>query len=360
MTARDIVNYRLVNQQIAQSKCKTPGQVVALLGAMQAQDYPGALWSVGLRLPDATAVEIEQALSERAIIRTWPMRGTLHFVAAADLHWMLELLAPRIVASRATRHRQIGLDARLFARCEKLIVKALQGGRQQTRSELLTLVERSGIATDETRGYVIPWRLAHERVICFGSHQGRQPSFALLDEWAPKAKSLPREQALAELALRYFTGHGPATLRDFVWWSGLKVAEAKAGLEMVSSMLARETIDGTAFWMPQDTPALRDVSPTAYLLPGFDEYMLGYTDRGAALDAEQAIKVVPGANGVFKPTIVMDGRVAGVWQRTVKKNSVVIAPAPFARLKKVETKALATPASRYGQFHGLSAALSPP
>jgi len=358
MTARDIVNYRLVNQQIAQSKCQTPAQVVTLLGAMQAQDYPGALWSIGLRLPGGTLTGIEQAISERTIIRTWPMRGTLHFVAAADVRWMLELLTPRIIAGSTARHQDLGLDTAVFAHCEKLIVKALQGGKQVARGALLTLLERSGIETVRQRGYVILWRLAHQGVICFGSHQGKQPAFALLEEWAPKAKRLPRDQALAELALRYFTGHGPATLRDYVWWSGLKVADARAGLEIVSSKLARATVDGTVYWMPQDTPALRDVSATAYLLPGFDEYMLGYTDRSAALEARHAKKIVPGGNGVFKSTIVIDGRVEGLWQRAFKKSSVVITPTPFGRFKKAEALALAAPAARYGRFSGTPAELS--
>jgi Winged helix DNA-binding domain len=359
MTARDIVNYRLVNQQIAQSRCKTPGQVVALMGAMQAQDYPGALWSIGLRLPNATCVDVEKAISERTIIRTWPMRGTLHFVAAADIRWMLELLAPRIIAARAARHQEFGLDTAMFARCEKVVVKALQGGNALPRGELLTLLECSGISTAEFRSYTILWRLAHEGIICFGSHQGKQPTFALLHEWAPKAKSLPREQALAKLALRYFTGHGPATLRDFTWWSGLKAADARAGLEMVSSRLLRQTVNGTVYWMPPNTPALRNVSPTAYLLPGFDEYMLGYTDRSAFLDAKHAKKVFGGYT-VFKPTIVVDGHVAGLWRRAFKKNSVVITLAPFTRLKKAESLAVAAPAARFGQFHGISVKFSTP
>jgi Winged helix DNA-binding domain len=359
MTARDLVNFRLVNQQIAQSQCKTPEQVVALLGAMQAQDYPGALWSISLCLPNATVADIEKAVSDRAIIRTWPMRGTLHFVAAADVRWMLELLAARIVARWAVRHAEFGLDTALFARCEKLLVKALQGGRTVKRGDLLALLERSGISTADFRGHVILWRLAQERVICFGPHQGKQPTFALLDEWTPKAKSLDRDHAVAELALRYFTGHGPATLRDFAWWSGLKAAEAKAALEMVSSKLVRETIDDMTYWMPPNTLALRDVSPTAYLLSGFDEYMIGYTERAAFLEARHPGKVIPGGNAVFKPTIVMDGRVAGVWQRAFKRNSVVISPLSFTKLKKVEAQSLSAPAERYGQFHGLPVTLSP-
>jgi hypothetical protein len=326
---------------------------------MQAQDYTGALWSIGLRLPNATVADIEKAISDRTIIRTWPMRGTLHFVAAADVRWMLELLAPRIVARWAARHAEFGLDAKLFARCEKLLVKALQGGRTVARGDLLTLLECSGISTADFRGHVILWRLAQERVICFGPHQGKQPTFALLDEWMPKLKSLERDHAITELALRYFTGHGPATLRDFGWWSGLKAAEAKAALEMVSSKLARESFDGTTYWMPPETPALRDVSPAAYLLPGFDEYMIGYTERAAFLDARHGKKVIPGGNAVFKPIIIMDGRVVGVWQRAFKKKSVVITQAPFTKFKRSEAFALSVPAERYGRFYGLSATLPP-
>jgi hypothetical protein len=357
MTVRDIIDLRLVNQRIAQPRCKTPGQVVAQLGAMQAQDYPGALWSIGLRLPNATVTDVEQAIANRTIVRTWPMRGTLHFVAAADVRWMLELLAPRVVASRAARHQELGLGHSAIARSEKLLVKALQGGKPMTRGELFALLERAGISTANQRGYVILWRLAHERVICFGPHQGKQPAFVLLDEWVPKAKSLPRDQALAELALRYFMGHGPATLHDYAWWSGLKVADARAGLEMVSSKLARGTVAGTAYWMPQDTQALRDVSPAAYLLPGFDEYLLGYADRTAMLAPEHAQKVVPGGNGMFMPTMVIDGRVTGLWKRTFKKTSVLITPTPFARLKKSEVETFAAPAARYGKFHNVRAAL---
>jgi len=309
-------------------------------------------------LPKATLAEVEQAIAARTIVRTWPMRGTLHFVAAADVRWMLELLTPRIVQGRAARHVELGLDPAVLARCEKLLVKALEGGRQRTRGELMTLLERAGISTAQQRGYAILWHLAHAGVLCFSCHQGKQPAFALLEEWVPKAKRLTCDEALAELALRYFTGHGPATLHDFVWWSGLKVADAKAGLALVSEQLAEEHVEGVAYWMPRNTPDLRDASPTAYLLPGFDEYLLGYTDRAAALDPRHAQKVAPGGNGVFKPTLVMDGRVAGLWRRAIKKNAVLITPAPFARFKKNETLALAEPVTRYGQFHGRSAALA--
>ena len=182
MTRRDIARYRLLNQHIARSGCKKPSGVVAALGALQAQDYLGSLWSIGLRLPNATEGSIEQAIADRGIVRTWPMRGTLHFVAATDVRWMLELLAPRVIASSTHRHELFGLDEALIARIKKLFIGALQGSRQLTRDEMYRLLERAGISVTGQRGFHILWRLAHDGVICFGAHRGKQATFALLDE----------------------------------------------------------------------------------------------------------------------------------------------------------------------------------
>jgi hypothetical protein len=348
----DIAQQRLANQRISHSACKNPGEVVAWLCAMQAQDYLGALWSVGLRLPGATQTAIEQALADRTIVRTWPMRGTLHLVAATDVRWMLELLTPRIIAGSAGRHKQLGLDDATFAAGKEVIVMALQGDKQLTRNALYELLEAAHISTAGQRGYHILGYLAQTGVICLGAHEGKQPTFALLEEWAPNAKRMDRDEALAELAKRYFTGHGPATLQDFVWWTGLKVADARAGLESVASQLASDEIDGKTYWMSHATPP---DAPSLYLLPGFDEYLLGYTDRSAALDPQYARKVHPGGNGMFSPTIVINGRVAGVWRRTLKKKEVVITASLFAALNEAEHQALAAAADQYGKYLGLSA-----
>jgi hypothetical protein len=348
-----ITHHRLAGQQIAPVARKGPGEVVAWLGAMQAQDYPGALWAIGLRLPTATETDVAQAIADRTIVRTWPMRGTLHFVAAADVHWMLKFLTPRIIAGATRRRQQLELDDATFARCEKVFVRALQGGHQLARDELLGSLQRARISVTGQRGYHILWRLAQEGLICFGAHQGKQPTFALLDEWAPKTRSVERAEALAELARRYFISHGPATVHDFAWWSGLKISEARVGIETTAAHLASETIDGKIYWMSPGRPALRPASPRVHLLPGFDEYMLGYQDRSAALDPQHAQKIVPGGNGMFMPTLVINGRVAGTWKRVVKKKSVVITAAPFVSLKKAEGRALAAAAERYGRFLNL-------
>jgi hypothetical protein len=349
----DINRLRLANQQIAPARFRTAAEVVSGLGAMQAQDYSGALWAIGLRLPNATKETIERAIAERKIIRTWPLRGTLHFVAAPDARWMLEILGPRMIARSAPRHRQLGLAEAVFARSRELFLNALQGGRQLTRDAMMSVLEQAGISTAQQRGYLILWRLALERLICFAPHSGKQPAFVLLDEWIPAAQSPDRATALAELARRYFTSHGPASLNDFVGWTGLTIADAKAGLQKAGAQLSQQSIDGTAYWMPCEPAPAADSAQTAHLLPGFDEYILGYKDRGSALDPRHASKIVPGGNGVFQPTIVINGRVVGTWKKTAKKKVVIITASPFIRFKKADGNAVAAAAKRYGQFRDL-------
>ncbi|MGH8045737.1 MAG: winged helix DNA-binding domain-containing protein, partial [Chthoniobacterales bacterium] len=305
MTPQDIAGFRLRSQWIVGSAARTPAEVVAHFGAMQAQDHAGALWAIGLRLPDATETDVERAVAEREIVRTWPMRGTLHFVAADDIRWMLELMTPRVIAASRKRWMELELSDTIFAQCRKVLEKLLQGGVALTRDDLLAGLEKKGISTAGGRSYHIPWRLAQERVLCFGPRAGKQKTFVLLDEWVPKSRKLAGDEALAELALRYFASHGPATQADFVWWSGLKSADARAAIALVAPQLASETADGKTYWMRGDS-ALPGPSP-GFLLPGFDEYLLGYTDRSAVLDARHAVKIVPGSNGIFLPMLVNDG-----------------------------------------------------
>jgi winged helix DNA-binding protein len=353
MTARDIAYSRLINQQIASAKQKTPGEIVALLGAMQAQDYLGALWAIGLRSPNSTEVGIERAITDRAIIRTWPMRGTLHFVAPTDIRWMLELLTPPVITASKRRQQQLELDDKTLARCRALFTKVLQGGKQLSREAIYSSLEDARIPTGSQRGYHILWRLAQEGIICFAARQGKQPTFALLDEWVKPTKKLKREEALAELTKRYFIGHGPATLQDYAWWSGLRISEAKTGIEMVASSLRKETRGTAIYWTsPEPTTPLTDL-PIANLLPGFDEYMLGYTDRSAALDPQQAQKLIPDNNGRFLGTMVLDGPVVGTWKRTLQKKRVRMVMEPFSLLCTRAKQSFVAAAERYGEFVGM-------
>ncbi len=341
---------RLHHQALIQPSFQTPHQIVAHLGALQAQDFAGAKWAIGLRLPDATNTTIEAALAAGTIVRTWPMRGTLHIIAAEDIRWMLKLLTPRIIANSGRRHKQLELDETIFNHAADIFTTALQGGRQLTRKELLETLETAGISTAKQRGYHILWWAAQHGLICFGPVQGKQHTFVLLDEWVPESKQLTHEESLAEIARRYFTAHGPATLADFVWWTGLYTADARTALEMVQEQLTSVTMDDQTYWLLPNTPPLTDDSTNVQLLPGFDEYLLGYTDRTAALAPEHIPFIHPGKNGVFRPPLVINGRVAGIWQRKLKKNSVDVEMTPFAPLGKQELAEIETAVERYRHF----------
>ena len=356
-TTANIAHQRLSNQLIASPTSGKPGDVVAWLGAVQAQDYLGALWAIGLRLQSATEADVEQALADRSVVRTWPLRGTLHFVAAGDVRWMLDLLGPRMIARSSGRFRKLELDAATLARARELFSNALQGGSQLTREAMYQVLESAGISAAGQRGILILWRLAQEGLICFGARQGKQHTFVLLEEWVPRAKTMQHDQALAELARRYFTSHGPAALPDFVWWSGLAAAEARAALEMARPHLLQEVIAGQTYWLPGSIPARRDETPTAHLLPAFDEYLVGYKDRRAVLDPRH-VKLTNAGGGMLNPTIVIDGQVMGAWKRTLKNGSVVITPGWFTQQNKADMSAFNMSALQYGTFLNLPVLLA--
>ena len=350
----NIAHLRLANQRIATRPFVQPEEVVAWLGAMQGQDYTGTLWAVGLRMMQASEERIEQALAERRIVRTWPMRGTLHFVAANDVRWLLQLLTPRMIAQSVGRYRQLELDEATFAASQEIFVKTLLGGKQLTRDKMYQNLEQANIATAGQRGYHLLARASQDGLICFGIPNGNQQTFTLLDEWVAPTKPLTRQEALAELARRYFTSRGPATLQDLMRWAGITTAEAKFGLAAVEQELIQETINGLVYWMPPDIVDIEPNTASTFLLPGFDEYILGYGKRDAVLDPAHAQAICPGSNGVYNPTIVVNGRVVGTWKRVLKAHTVLITPNPFQPLNNAEREAFAAAATRYGAFLGLS------
>ena len=339
----DIARQRLRNQHLARPQFDKPSDVVAWLGAVQAQDYLGALWALGLRTTAANQGDIERAIADRTIVRTWPLRGTLHFVAPGDVRWMLKYLASRVVARSALRQKQLELDEAVIARSTKLFVGALEGGRQLTRGAMYALLEAARISTGSGRGLHILWRIAHDGVICFGTRQGRQHTFTLLDEWVPRAARMPeRDEALAELARRYFTSRGPATLHDFGWWSGLSSADARSALEMARPHLLQARIDGQLYWLSWSSSATAKGS-RSFLLPAFDEYTVAYRDRSAVVAAKYA-------TNALSPTIVIDGQVVGTWTRAFQKDTLVVTPRPFRKLGDAGARAVSAAARRYRRF----------
>lgn len=350
MTFKDLLKLRLHNQQITQHTFETPGDVVKWFGAMQAQDYLNSLWAIGLRLNNATESTIEKAIADKTIVRTWPMRGTLHFVAPEDIRWMLKLLTPRIIARAATNYRNEGLDEKTFTKSKKVFEKVLQG-KQLTRPELYEALQQNKISTTGIRGLHIIGKLAQEGLICIAARQGKQHTFALLDEWIPNNKTLTHEESLAELAKRYFTSHAPATIQDFSWWSGLTLTESKKAIEMINSCFQKEIIDGVVYYMPKDIPVVKSKSQVVFLLPNFDEYLVAYRDRSAALDTKYNKDVIGASgNGIFSAVIIINGKVAGTWKRIIKKDVVSVELNPFVTLTNSQQTTISKVVKQYGKF----------
>ncbi len=346
----NIAHNRLHNQHISHQTFEQAGDVVSCLCAVQAQDYTAAKWALGLRMQNATDEIIEQAFNEGSILRTHVLRPTWHFVLPADIRWMLALTAPRIIAASAYYYRILGLDDAVFAHTNAVLAETLQGGKQLTRTELASELQQAGIATDNLQRLgQITMRAELDGIICSGARRGKQFTYALLDERAPHARTLDRDEALAELASRYFKSHGPATLQDFVWWSGLTVADARTGLDIVTPQLIHEVVDGQAYWRSSSLPPANEPSQTIHLLPNYDEYTVGYTDRSAIsnmLDAEK----FDTRGDILNPVIVLHGLVIGTWKRTMKKDSVLLTPNLFTTLTKGEIRALAASAEQYSAF----------
>ncbi|MGY1631765.1 winged helix DNA-binding domain-containing protein [Geodermatophilus sp. SYSU D01186] len=316
----DLALLRLVAQRLAGPPLPTPGAAVRRLTCVQAQDHPGALTSVALRTAGRSRAAVEAALDAGEVVRSWPMRGTLHLVAAEDLHWLLELLGPRVLAGATHRRAALDLTVDEIERARGVVTATLAGGRRCGRRELLAAVADGGVATGGQRGYHLLWYLAQTGTLCLGPTRDGEQLFVLLDEWVPSPRRLGREEALAELALRFFTGHGPATVADLARWAGLPLRDVRAGLAAVREQLAAVEVDGREHLMAPETPDLlaahRADAQRLLLLPGFDEFVLGYADRSCAVPPEFAERIVPGGNGVFRPTVVAGGRVVGTWRWT--------------------------------------------
>ncbi len=351
----EIANARLARQQIITPFHNSAADIVAYMGAMQAQDYPGALWSIGLRSKTLRRSNIEQAIQNREIIRTWPMRGTIHFLAADDARWITRLTAPRILQSAANREKNLDLHESSMKTARIVIEKILRDG-PRTRNDIMQQLDEAGESTAQQRGYHILWRLALEGIICFGPHEGKQPTFVLLDQWLPKTRDLETDEALGELAARYFISHGPATLKDFAGWASLTISQAKRGIDVAGANTAKTTIDATDYWHSPDLDIPRQAS--AFLLPGFDEFMLGYKDRSPALIAEHAHKIVPGGNGMFKSTIIIDGQVIGTWKKTERRTEAQLKLEGFELLDDTHLTRLRQSAERYSDFLGLPITLT--
>lgn len=341
----NIVSQRLDNHKLSSSAFKKPVDVVRWLGAVQAQDFNGAKWALALRMRGATEAVVEEAFNDGQILRTHLMRPTWHFVAPDDIRWLLQLTAPRINVRCGPNYRKYELDNATLKRSNNALTRALQGGKHLTRSALKKVLNRSGIAADDTvRMAHILLRAELDGVVCSGPRIGKQFTYALLEERVPVTRVLTRDEALAKLTQRYFTSHGPATLQDFVWWSGLTVADARHGIELVDRHVRQELIDEKVYLSPR---AVKPPKPThsAHLLPAYDEYTVAYKDRQtifARNDGKPSITTW----GLLGPIVILDGQVVGTWKRTNNKVELNVPQ----DLKKSERSTIAQAVDRYEAF----------
>jgi Winged helix DNA-binding domain len=356
-TNADLVRLRLANQHLAASSLGSPAEVVAWFGAVQAQEYPAARWALGLRGRGLTDQTVARAFDAGEILRTHAMRPTWHFVARADIRWLQMLTGPRVQQLNAYYARKNELDAKTIARSRAVIERSLAGGQQRTRTELAAALRKAGIRAEGRRLAYLMMSAELDQVICSGARRGKQFTYALLEERAPKATRLPRDEALGELTRRYFTSHGPATLRDYVWWSGLTMGDARRGVEIAGRALMQETFGELTHWSAAPTPAFtRSLggggtrrSASAYLLPIYDEYLIAYKDRGAVTDPASTGRSSATIDG-YAHWLVVDGRFVGTWRREETAAGVEVGLTPHRLLTTAERKAVVAAADRYSAF----------
>jgi len=335
---------RLDNHRIARSTLRDPASVVTWLGAVQAQDYAAAKWGVALRMANVPgADDLERALAEGTVLRTHVLRPTWHFVPASDVWWMLDLSASRVEQSLAYAYRQFEIDAALRKRARKTFERAVEDGSALTRGELGGHLARAGIAAKGVRLALLTIHAELEGIVCSGPVRGKDITYALLAARAPKVKRLSRDEALAELTTRYFRSHGPATLRDFAWWSGLTMADVKRGVGFAACR--HEVIDGLSYWRADDPSAGRAVPASTHLLPIYDEYLVAYRD----LDA---VPRKAGSRGRLEQAVVAGGHVVGTWKAVTRGTDVALEVTCRRRVTSSERRALDDVAARYGRFTG--------
>jgi hypothetical protein len=350
-TVADLAFRRLQNQRLTGEPLPSAVEVVRWLGAVQSQDYGGAKWALGQRTSGATEAELDRLFDEGAILRTHVLRPTWHFVLPEDIRWLLELTGPRVSRGLAGRHRQLEIDEGVIARASTAFTAALEGGHHRTRPELGEVLRAAGISPEGQR---LPHLLSAAELsglIASGPRRGKQFTYALMEERAPKARALDATEALAELTRRYFRSHGPAQVQDFVWWSGLRVADARTGIALAGAALDHQVLEGKEYW----SDAARagegcQAAQVGHLLPNFDEYTVGYRDR-AALHPERPFDAAFfSVATILSNVVTVGGRVRGVWRRKLEQGGVQVEVRLPDRLEPAEAAVIEEAGQELGRF----------
>jgi hypothetical protein len=353
-----IARRRMRNSRLTGTGFTSPAEAVGWHLAMQAQDYGPAKWSIGQRSKGLTDRDLDDALADGSIIRTHVLRPTWHFVARDDLRWLLALSGPRVQQGNAGRRRQLDLDEKTLTRCEALIVSALEGDHRSTRNELAAVLDDAGI---DRSGQRMPYILAHcelEAVICSGGRSGKQQTYALVDERVPKGHRFDRDDALVELVRRYLMSHGPATVKDMSWWSGLTMTDLRRGLELLGEEVGSETAEGMVLWSIASDDGPSPSARGAHLLQTYDELVVGYTESRflGDPDAEKA-RAAWGDRTYPSGVLLLNGRIGGHWRRTIERTQVAIDVHLYQEPKRGDTKVLEAAAAGLGRFVDLPVTL---
>jgi hypothetical protein len=347
----NISTARLISQHIITKNATSVQDLVAYMGAMQAQDYAMAKFAVGCRLKGATDAIVEAAINSGEILRTHILRPTWHFVSANDIYWMLELTGPRITSSLRKRHQELELSESTLKEIYAVLEKELRDGNHLTKEAIVSKFEQANISINDNRAYHIFMRAELDSLICCGTLQGNKQTYALLRERVPNKPQFSREEALEKLARNYFTSHGPATISDFAWWSGLSLGDCRKAVGMISHGFISETIEDKTYWFSKECANIHSINNDIFLLPAYDEFLISYTDRKPSLSHENFSKAIY-SNGIFRPIVVINGQVAGIWKRTIKKDSVFVEFDFFTPIPQFNTDLLEEKVVAYGEFLG--------
>lgn len=350
MTLREIAKLRLTNQQLDKTTIHTAVAMVEYFAAVQGQEYAQTKWGLGLRLPHLKDNDIEAQLAEGKILRTHLLRPTWHFVSAKDIGWMLALTAPRVHAANAFMYRQLELDKKFFSKCNKIIIKTLEGSKQLTRNEINEALKKHKIKAENLRLVYIMMNAELEGIICSGARRGNQFTYALLDEVVQQKNTFNKEEALAELTKRYFKSRGPATVKDFSTWSGLTIADCKKGIANVQHLLNKELTEGNEYYFYDAVSPLNQQLKKLYLLPIYDEFIMGYKDRNAIMQIKNGIT---GSAFHYTNMIVYDGQVIGTWSRTIQKNCIEARYEFFNSINKSPQKQFSNAVKYLESFSGM-------
>ncbi|KAF2515415.1 winged helix DNA-binding domain-containing protein [Flavobacterium zhairuonense] len=323
MTHEEISHHRLIAQKLYKTSPCSPQEIVKHFGAMQAQDYAMAKWAIGSRC-DATEKEIEEAINSGQIIRTHILRPTWHFVSAEDIYWMLELSAPQVKRFTASAAKKFDYDDKKLNQANAAIEKLLSGNNHLTRDEIMQELNIKKTSSADFLSAAIMMNAELDGLVCNGKMKGKQITYALLEERVPRPKNeLTKEEALAKLAQRYFESHGPATVLDFSWWSGFAPTICQKAINAIELQLNCITIDNQQFWFKKDSSKENEFRESVHFLPAFDEILISYKTREVSFNTEHQSKVFTN-NGIFKPIILENGKVIGIWKRTIKKDHAKI------------------------------------